>query len=202
MKKRSTRKPTAADFLVSPPPTASPNRSPSESPKEQFEFDLGAFNKAASSSKKRKKDDVASSSVDRIQNVVGSPLNMKSLSTISDLKEMAASRLDSIKHQLDRSHTEIVKDLEASQSRLHKRFKIQTQACQQVVDEAEKEYKKISDRISESREAMKASYLKFLAEAQASASRVCKTSIPELSQSFEKSLDVLRSRYGISSNAM
>ncbi|XP_058223818.1 uncharacterized protein LOC131333359 isoform X2 [Rhododendron vialii] len=200
MKKRSTRKPTVADFLVSPPPTASPNRSPSESPKEQFEFDLGAFNNAASSSKKRKKDNVASSSVDRIQNVVRSPLNMKSLGTISDLKEMAASLLDSIKHQLDRSHAEIVKDLEASQSRLHKRFK--TQACQQVVDEAEKEHKKISDRISESREAMKASYLKFLAEAQASASRVCKTSIPELSQSFEKSLDVLRSRYGISSNAM
>ncbi|KAA8521255.1 hypothetical protein F0562_011908 [Nyssa sinensis] len=76
---------------------------------------------------------------------------------------------------------------------------IQTQACQQVVDEAEKEYKKMSERISESREAMKASFAEFIAEAQASASRVCKTSIPELSQSFEKAIDVLQNRYGISS---
>jgi len=202
MKKRATRKPSAANFLVSPPPTASPNRSPSESPRKQFEFELnlGAFNTVASSSKKRKKNDVESSSA-RVQDV-GSPVNMKSLSTIADLKEMASSRLDSIKSQLDRSHSEIIKDLEASHSRLHKRFKIQTQACQQVADEAEKEYKKISERMTETREAMKASYLEFMAEAQASASRVCKTSIPELSHSFEKALDVLRNRYGISSTAM
>ncbi|KAH7864124.1 hypothetical protein Vadar_026041 [Vaccinium darrowii] len=171
MKKRATRKPSAANFLVSPPPTASPNRSPSESPRKQFEFELnlGAFNTVASSSKKRKKNGVESSSA-RIQDV-GSPVNMKSLSTIADLKEMASSRLDSLKSQLDRSHSEIIKDLEASHSRLHKRFKIQTQACQQVADEAEKEYKKISERMTESREAIKASYLEFMAEAQASASR-------------------------------
>ncbi|KAL8521399.1 hypothetical protein ACS0TY_011791 [Phlomoides rotata] len=48
---------------------------------------------------------------------------------------------------------------------------MQTQACQQVMDEADKEHKKISDRINEGREAMKASYAEFIAEAQASASR-------------------------------
>ncbi|CAL5429349.1 unnamed protein product [Camellia sinensis] len=248
MKKRSTRKSSVADLLVSPPTITSPNRSSSESPKH-FEFNLGAFNTTSSS--KKKKNDVASSSV--LIQPTASPPHLKSLSTISDLKELASSRLDSIKRQLDRSHSEILKDMEASQSRLHKRFKLfgydepdpgsqrlhhnysfvwlliskgsdgsqckrkctsfetvnqlvkscrQTQACQQVTDEAEKEYKKMSERISESREAMKASYLGFLAEAQASASRACKTSIPELSQSFEKALDVLRSRYGISSSAV
>ncbi|KAL7182342.1 hypothetical protein ACSBR1_041111 [Camellia fascicularis] len=197
MKKRSTRKSSVVDLLVSPPTITSPNRSSSESPKH-FEFNLGAFNTTSSS--KKKKNDVASSSV--LIQPTASPPHLKSLSTISDLKELASSRLDSIKRQLDRSHSEILKDMEASQSRLHKRFKIQTQACQQVTDEAEKEYKKMSERISESREAMKASYLGFLAEAQASASRACKTSIPELSQSFEKALDVLRSRYGISSSAV
>ncbi|KAM7510644.1 hypothetical protein LguiB_009519 [Lonicera macranthoides] len=79
---------------------------------------------------------------------------------------------------------------------------IQTQACQQVMDEAEKEYKKMTERISESREAMKASYMDFITEAQASASRVCKTSIPELSQSFEKAIDAIRSRYGIGSTSV
>ncbi|KAK3037628.1 hypothetical protein RJ639_030405 [Escallonia herrerae] len=74
---------------------------------------------------------------------------------------------------------------------------IQTQTCQQVMDEAEKEYKKMTGRISESQDAMKASYMEFIAEAQATASRVCNTSIPELSQSFEKAIDVLRNRYGI-----
>ncbi|XLU34384.1 hypothetical protein S245_070450, partial [Arachis hypogaea] len=51
-------------------------------------------------------------------------------------------------------------------------FDMQTQACHQVMDEAEKEYKKFSERITESREAMKASYDEFMAEAQASASRL------------------------------
>lgn len=32
---------------------------------------------------------------------------------------------------------------------------IQTQGCQQVADEAEREYKKMSERITEGREAMK-----------------------------------------------
>ncbi|XVE99946.1 hypothetical protein REPUB_Repub03eG0243900 [Reevesia pubescens] len=132
-------------------------------------------------------------------NLQPSPPNHKTLTTISDLKEFASSRLDDIKRSLiDRSHSEILKDLEASHSRLHKRFKIQTQACQQVIDEAEKEYKKIAEKIDGSHEAMKATYAEFMADAQATASRVCKTSISELSKSFEKGIDNLRSHFGIS----
>ncbi|GMJ05998.1 hypothetical protein HRI_004269000 [Hibiscus trionum] len=130
-------------------------------------------------------------------NLHSSPPNNKTLTTISDLKEFASSRLEDMKRNLiDRSHSEILKDLNASHSRLHKRFKIQTQACQQVMEEAEKEYKKISEKIDSSHEAMKASYAEFMADAQATASRVCKTSISELSKSFEKGIDDLRNRFG------
>ncbi|KAI7994963.1 hypothetical protein LOK49_LG11G01942 [Camellia lanceoleosa] len=115
MKKRSMRKSSAADLLVSPPTITSPNRSSSESSKH-FEFNLGAFNTI--SSFKKKKNDVASSSV--LIQPTASPPHLKNLSTISDLKELASSRLDSIKRQLDRSHSEILKDMDASQSRLHK----------------------------------------------------------------------------------
>ncbi|OMO87870.1 hypothetical protein CCACVL1_08711 [Corchorus capsularis] len=133
-------------------------------------------------------------------NLQSSPPNHKTLATISDLKEFSSSRLEDIKRSLiDRSHSEILKDLEASQSRLHKRFKMETQACQQVMVEAEKEYKKMSGRIDDCQEAMKATYAEFIADAQATASRVCKTSIPELSKSFEKRLDNIRSQFGLPS---
>ncbi|KAK6947325.1 hypothetical protein RJ641_000798 [Dillenia turbinata] len=124
-------------------------------------------------------------------------LNLKSLNSISDLKDLASFRLDSLKRHLDHSHSEILKDIDSCHSRLHKRFKIQTQACQQVVDEAENEYKKMLERIKESQDAMKASYSELISEVQASAARVCKTTIPELLQSFEKAIDALRSRFGI-----
>ncbi|KAM1257725.1 hypothetical protein ACFX13_038137 [Malus domestica] len=106
------------------------------------------------------------------------------LASIPDLKHLASSRLRDIKLHVDRSHSEL----------------IQSQACQQVLDEADKEYKKMTQRITESREAMAASYAEFMADAQTTASRACKTSIAELSQSFEKQIDALRSRYGISTN--
>ncbi|CAN6712109.1 unnamed protein product [Malus baccata var. baccata] len=122
------------------------------------------------------------------------------LASIPDLKQLASSRLRDLKLHVDRSHSEILTDFDSSQSRLHKRFKIQSQACQQVLDEADKEYKKMTQRITESREAMAASYAEFMADAQTTASRACKTSIAELSQSFEKQIDALRSRYGISTN--
>ncbi|XVF13740.1 hypothetical protein REPUB_Repub08aG0233800 [Reevesia pubescens] len=127
------------------------------------------------------------------------PPNHKTLTTISDLKEFASSRLEDIKRSLiDRSHSEILKDLEASHSRLNKRFKIQKQACEQVIEEAEKDYKNISEKIEGSHEAMKATYEEFMADAQATASRVCKTSIYELSKCFEKGIDNLRRQFGIS----
>ncbi|XP_022872631.1 cyclin-dependent kinase F-4-like isoform X1 [Olea europaea var. sylvestris] len=179
---------------------------------------------------------------------------------ISDLKDLASSKLESIDCQLDSSHSEIMKDVEASQCRLQKRLKslcswdpckrptalealqhplfqscyyvppslrskaavsntplgiqrkldmnnqLQKQACQQVMDEAEKEYKKTSERINEDRDAMKvrkiittwtlkshhfyylcalfqASYVKFLEAAQASAYR-CKLVIFNCDSTF------------------
>ncbi|XP_071721846.1 uncharacterized protein [Rutidosis leptorrhynchoides] len=137
-----------------------------------------------------------------------SPLNTSSfhrsgnvnVSSVSDLKNLASSQLDDMKRNLiDRSHLEILKELESSVSRLHKRFKIQTQTSQQLMDEAEKDYAKLSERISESQEAMKASYAEFMTDAQASTSRLLKTSIPELSKSLEKAVDALQSRYGVRS---
>lgn len=191
---RATRKSTAAGFMASAVPLQAPHLSRSESP-NQFEFDLRSFTN--STCKKKTKVEASSSVLVQPTMLGSSPC--KAITTISDLKDLMSSRLESIKRHLDRSHAEIVRDVEASCSRLSKRFKIQSQACQQVMDETEKEYKKTSERISESREAMKASYAEIIAEAQNSASRVCRTSIIELSQSFEKSIDVLRSRYGISS---
>ncbi|XP_052170949.1 uncharacterized protein LOC127787117 isoform X3 [Diospyros lotus] len=190
------KKPSAADLLVSPLDTASPNRSPAGTPK-QFEFNLGAFNTASSSKRKKRNNNVGTSSI--LNQAIGSPPHLNTLSSISDLKAMASSRLESVKRYLERSHSEILKDIDSSQSRLHKR--IQMQACQQIMDESDKEYKKTAERISQTMEAIKAAYLEIMAEAQAKGSRACKTSIPELSRSFEKALDILKSRYGIQSTA-
>ncbi|KAL3497971.1 hypothetical protein ACH5RR_040703 [Cinchona calisaya] len=213
MRTRSAkRKTSAAEFLASPlPGTAattpgSPTiKATSESPKE-FEFNFNTTKPTSSSYMKMKANnngkgraEAAAASSMFMQLTGGGGFSHSPLKTISDLKELASSRLDSIKRQLDRSQSEILKDIEASQSRLQKRLKIQTQACQQVIDEAEREYKKMFDRISETGEAMKASYTELLVEAQSSASRLCKTSIPEIAKSFEKSINSIRHRYGISS---
>ncbi|CAA2954275.1 Hypothetical predicted protein [Olea europaea subsp. europaea] len=136
-----------------------------------------------------------------------SQLLLKNVSMISDLKDLASSKLESIEYLLDSSHSEIMTDVEASQRRLQKRLKsicswdpckrptalealrhpffqscyyvppslrskaavsstplgiqrkldmnnqLQKQACQQAMDEAEKEYK-MSERINEDRDAM------------------------------------------------
>ncbi|KAL6533654.1 hypothetical protein OROHE_013487 [Orobanche hederae] len=183
MRKKSTRKSSAASLLASPPPppsaTAAGTRSPTLSPASpavKFDFNLNGFADIASALKKKsnKNGGASASGSKRMKPTGFSPSpqrSLKSVNTISDLKDLASSNMDSVKHQLERSHSEILKDIEASQSRLQKRFKIQTQACQQVMDEAEKEYKKMSDRINEGREAMKASYAEFMEEAQATASR-------------------------------
>ncbi|KAK7407059.1 hypothetical protein VNO78_08699 [Psophocarpus tetragonolobus] len=177
MKKTGKKtKPSVADLLKTPSPVASPAV---DSPT--------IFTRGASSSK-------------RAAFTTSPPRGHRAPSSISDLRNFASSGVDDLKRRIDRSHSEILKDLEASHSRLHKRFKMQTQAYQQVIDEADKEYKKVSQRLTKSRDAMKASYEEFVAEAQTSASRACKTSMVELSQSFEKAIDSLRNRYGISSN--
>lgn len=74
---------------------------------------------------------------------------------------------------------------------------IQTQACQQFMDETEKEFKKMSERNTESFEVMKVSYAEFMAEAQTTGSRVRKTSIPKKGQSSKQKFDSLWSRHGI-----
>ncbi|CAL8155492.1 unnamed protein product [Prunus armeniaca] len=84
------------------------------------------------------------------------------LASIPDLKHLASSRLRDLKLHIDHSHSEILKDFDSSHSRLHKRFKIQSQACHQVLDETDKEYKKMTQRITESREAMMVSFLLIL----------------------------------------
>ncbi|KAF3447877.1 hypothetical protein FNV43_RR08583 [Rhamnella rubrinervis] len=181
-----TRRSSMAELLETPSPAVSPTE---KSPKS------GMF----SDSSKRKKIGAIGSSTSALFN---SPSHTpsKTLSSVSDLKDLASSRLDDLKRHIDRSHSEIFKDLDAFNTRLHKRFKIQNEACQQVSNETEKEYKKISERIAESREAMMTSYAEFMEDAQATATHACKTSITKLSQSFEKAIDGLRSRYGISSS--
>ncbi|EAZ05811.1 hypothetical protein OsI_28048 [Oryza sativa Indica Group] len=124
-----------------------------------------------------------------------------SVSTVADLRILAASHLDSLKRRLDALHGDSARDLEASHSRISKRFKMQTQSCLQLADEAEKEHRKMADKISEHAEAVKASYKKFVAEVQASTSRVCKVTIPEMAKSADRAIDGLRSRYNIPATA-
>ncbi|CAO2189559.1 unnamed protein product [Urochloa humidicola] len=120
------------------------------------------------------------------------------LSTIGDLKSLAASHLDSLKRRLDALHGDSVRDLEASHSRLSKRVKMQTHGCLQLAEDADKEYKRVADKITERTEVVKNSYKKFVAEVQASTSRVCKVTVTEMAKSAERAIDGLRSRYNIS----
>ncbi|KAL5550813.1 hypothetical protein UlMin_000989 [Ulmus minor] len=179
-----TRRQSAAELLETPSPAAS---TPYLSPKSTI------FNNT--NTKKRQK--AIGSSATALFKSPSRP--SKTLGSISDLKEMASSHLDDLKRHIDRSHTEILKEIDASYCRLHKRVKIQNQSCQQVSDETEKEYKKMSERISETQEALMNSYVEFMVDVQASTSHACKSSITKLTQSAEKAVDGLRSRYGISS---
>uniref|UniRef100_A0A452ZGM3 Uncharacterized protein n=1 Tax=Aegilops tauschii subsp. strangulata TaxID=200361 RepID=A0A452ZGM3_AEGTS len=94
-----------------------------------------------------------------------------SVSTVGDLRSLAASSLDSLKRRLDALHGDSARDLEASHSRISKRIKMQTQSCLKLAEEAEKERKEMAERISGRAEEMKASYKKFLTEVQSSSSR-------------------------------
>uniref|UniRef100_A0A803MCZ4 Uncharacterized protein n=1 Tax=Chenopodium quinoa TaxID=63459 RepID=A0A803MCZ4_CHEQI len=177
----------SADFLASPPEGNAVNtrkKSTELSPEKSFEFKL---NSPASNSGTRRKSSLKSSPQRKLE----------ALSSISELKEMVSSQLDSIKRQADRSHSDIIKEVESTNSRLHKRLKIQAQACQQLMDETDKEFKKMSERIAESCDAMKSSYAEFMGDAQTTATRVCKTTIPEKADFYEKAINSLRNRHGI-----
>lgn len=106
MKKRGKSNVTVAELLKTPSPKSSPPDD--DSPKSAI------FTIAASSSKTVKRTTVGLTK--------SQPL--KPLSNISELKDLASSRVDELKRQIDCSHSEILKDLEASQSRLRKRFKV------------------------------------------------------------------------------
>ncbi|KAJ8424142.1 hypothetical protein Cgig2_030828 [Carnegiea gigantea] len=184
----AAKKRSAADLLVSPPQgAANTSNQSTESPKS-LEFKLNspmATTVTAAGNRCRSVPPVVDSS----------PIRSKAtVSSIDELKEMASSQLDWIKRRAERSHSDILKEVESSHSRLHKRCKIQTQACQQMMDAIDKEFKKMSERITESCEAMKGSYAEFIVEAQTTTARVCKTFIPEKVQSLEKAIDALRSR--------
>ncbi|RLN04493.1 uncharacterized protein C2845_PM13G05800 [Panicum miliaceum] len=120
------------------------------------------------------------------------------LSTIGDLRGLSAFHLDSLKRRLNALHGESVRDLEASHSRLSKRVKMQTHGCLQLAEEADKELGKVADKIAERAEVVKSSYKKFVAEVQASTSRVCKVTVTEMAKSAERAIDGLRTRYNIS----
>ncbi|XP_071692769.1 uncharacterized protein [Rutidosis leptorrhynchoides] len=183
MGRRSTKKSSAAI----------PSRSPSESP-PKFKFNFSCFNNVTSYSSPMKNTELPAEPPTVTS---PAPALIKAPSTVADLKEMTSSNVDSIKRHLDFSHSEILKDIEASHSRLYKRYKIQNQACQQIINEAEKEFKKMNDKIKETLDTMQASYKELIAESQASSNRLCKTTIPELLQSVDKAVDALRSRYGV-----
>nr|BAJ94506.1 predicted protein [Hordeum vulgare subsp. vulgare] len=119
-----------------------------------------------------------------------------SVSTVGDLRSLAASSLDSLKRRLDALHGDSARDLQASHSRISKRIKMQTQSCLQMAEEAEKEHKKMAEKISERAEEMKASYKKFVTEVQSS-SCLSKVTFPEMAKSVTRAIDGLRSRYNI-----
>lgn len=58
-----------------------------------------------------------------VSGLVASPAG-KTLASVADLRDFASSSLDDLKCQLDHSHSEILKDFEASHSRLQKRYKV------------------------------------------------------------------------------
>ncbi|KAG0542766.1 hypothetical protein BDA96_02G132400 [Sorghum bicolor] len=120
------------------------------------------------------------------------------VSSVGDLRTAVASQMENLKRRLDALHSRAHAELDASFSRVSKRIKIQNQACQQLADEVDKEHKKMSDHIKESSEIARAKYKQIIAEAQASTTRVCKVTIPEMTKSVEKAIDGLCTRYNIS----
>ena len=102
----------AAEFLETPLPVAS---SPSQSPESAI---------FGNSTRRRKKADSPASPRPLFASPSPSRPPAKALGSIADLKDMASSRVDDLKRHIDRSHAVIIKELDASYSRLHKRFKV------------------------------------------------------------------------------
>ncbi|KAK1306504.1 hypothetical protein QJS10_CPA10g01322 [Acorus calamus] len=132
---------------VSPLPLSTPPRRACKTSPKPYDFDPTVLGVSAS----KKKAVAASPFLDP------SPPPSRAPTTIADVKDLVSSHMDSLKRRLDHCHSEILKEAEASESRIAKRFKMQTQACMQVADEAEKDYKKVSERITENMEVVKTS---------------------------------------------
>ena len=118
-KKRSrTRRSSAAELLETPPSTPPPA---TDSPKSAI------FNRKINSNG-NKFSSPENTNIVKNRAPAGlfkSPSrNASSLSTISDLKDFAASQLLDLKRHIDHSHSQIIKDHESSTSRLEKRFKV------------------------------------------------------------------------------
>ncbi|GKD14386.1 hypothetical protein Tco_1198793 [Tanacetum coccineum] len=122
MPRRSTKKPPQTTTTAT-----NPNNSPTDSP-PKFKFNFTCFNtkntsKTTYSSPMKTKNKTVTPAT-----VISPAPKMTSLNkpphSIADLKEIVAANVDSIKRHLDFSHSEILKDVEASHSRLHKRFKV------------------------------------------------------------------------------
>ncbi|KAG6537772.1 uncharacterized protein LOC122037286 [Zingiber officinale] len=180
---------------------ASPTSIPSpDSSSKPYNLDLPSFPSAAASSSLNASADPFSRH--HVSPPPSSKTKTTAVATISDLKSFAGSRIESLKQHFDVCHSEMVNEFDASNSRLSKRFKIQTKACLQLTEEAENDCKKIADRMNEHTEMMKASYAEVISKSHSTASHVCKVSIPELMQSMEKAIDRFRNRYKIPTTPM
>nr|GEZ91284.1 Gag-Pol polyprotein [Tanacetum cinerariifolium] len=78
-----------------------------------------------------------------------SPSLNKTRVKISDLNKTTSLHIDSIKRNIDSCYSDLLKDMDASHTRLQKRFQAQKQACEQSMVEAEKDFKKMINHISE-----------------------------------------------------
>ncbi|XP_048527894.1 uncharacterized protein LOC125507321, partial [Triticum urartu] len=116
------------------------------------------------------------------------------VSTVGNLRSLATSSLNSLKRSLDALHGHSARDLEASHFRISKRIKMQMQSSLEL---AEKEHRKMFEKITERAEEMKVNYKKLMTEVQLSSSRVCKVTLPEMAKSVARVIDGLRSRYNI-----
>ena len=74
------------------------------------------------------------------------------MSTVGNLRSLATSSLNSLKRSLDALHGHSARDLEASHFRISKRIKMQMQSSLEL---AEKEHRKMFEKITERTEEMK-----------------------------------------------
>ncbi|KAF0907845.1 hypothetical protein E2562_020901 [Oryza meyeriana var. granulata] len=149
--------PTAAglSFLSSPGSSASPKLAP---PKSRSSRRPTAKAKPAARSPLVSPRTAASPLSAAAQAPAPSPASA-AVSSVRDLRSVAASQMEALKRRLDALHSRAHTDLDASLSRASKRFKTQNQACQQLTDEVDKEYKKISDSTKKNTEMIKVSFV-------------------------------------------